>query len=81
MTPEEQAAHVRRLADSHCRAKHRSYYDSLICVGPNSQGFGPPCDGCIRETEQRLSSKRAKAQGIELTEDEAMALKKRLGLE
>ena len=80
MTSEEYRRHVRNLADHHCRAKHRDYYDSLICVGPNQNGFGPPCDGCIHEVESELEQKRGKAHGRELSADEAEEVRKRLGI-
>lgn len=74
--------HVRELADSRCRNKHPDYYDSLICVGPGSEnGFGPPCDGCVRETTQELETKRQKAVGVELSAEEAAAVRKQLGIE
>ena len=80
MTPEQWQAYVRSLADFRCKAKHRSYYDSLTCVGPNQSGFGPPCDSCVRETEDELQKKRGKAQGKKLSPEETEEVKKRLGL-
>lgn len=72
MTPEERRNQIRRLADSRCRRKHIDHYDSLICVGPGSkQGFGPPCDECLAETEHEYELKRAKAHGRELSPEEA----------
>lgn len=80
MTSEDHKNHVRRLADSRCKAKHLDHYDSLICVGPNSSGFGPPCEDCIRETEDELEKKRDKAHGIELSSEEAARVRQKLGL-
>lgn len=80
MTSEQYRAHVRNLAESRCRAKHPDYYDSLICVGPNSSGFGPPCDDCIREVRVELDRKRSKAQGRELSPEEAEEVRKQLGI-
>ncbi len=81
MTPEELRDHTRELAKSRCKAKHRDYYDSLICVGPGStRGFGPPCSECLAETESELEMKRAKAHGRKLSSEEATELRKRLGM-
>lgn len=80
MTPEERRAHIRNLADSRCRNKHRDYYDLLICIGPNPSGFGPPCDSCIEETRLELEKKRDKAQSREPTPEEDAALRKKLGI-
>ena len=73
--------HIRNLADSRCKAKHRDYYDSMICVGPNEGGFGPPCDSCLEETRRELEQKRGKAQGRELSPEEAAKVRKRLEVE
>ena len=81
-TEEEQRnAHVRRLADSRCRNKHRDYYDSLVCIGPGSAHFGPPCNDCIEETRKELEMKRCKAHGVQLSPEEAAEVRKRLGFE
>ncbi len=80
MTPKEFEAHVRKLADSHCRKKHRDYYDSLVCFGPNPSNFGPPCDECVDEKRQELEQKRQKAHGQELSPEETAALRQRLGI-
>jgi hypothetical protein len=81
MTLEEFRDHVRQLANSRCKAKHPDYYDSLICVGPNSGGFGPPCDNCIKETRLSLEAKQTKAHGRELSPKEAVEVRRRLGIE
>ena len=84
MTPEEREAretHIRRLADSRCRAKHRDYYDSLICVGPNESGFGPPCDNCIEEARKALEDKRATAHERLLSPEEAAQVRRELGID
>lgn len=81
MIQEEREAHIRHLADSHCRNKHRDYYDSLICVGPNPSGFGPPCDGCIEETRKRLEDKRATVHGRPLSPEETAEMRRELGLD
>ena len=78
---EAHRAHIRRLADSRCRAKHRDYYESLICVGPNESGFGPPCDECVAEEERNWQNKRATVVGRELSPEEARALREELGIE
>ena len=79
MTPEELERHIRNLADSRCRAKHPDYYNSLICVGPGSaQGFSPPCYGCVDEVRRELAVKREKAQGHELSPEEAAEVRKKL---
>ena len=75
------ASHIRQMADSRCRNKHRAYYDSLICVGPNESGFGPPCNGCIEETRRELEVKRGKAHGQELSPEESTEIRQRLGIE
>ena len=80
MTQEQWRAHVRNIADSRCKQKHPDVYDSLICVGPNSSGFGPPCDSCVAETKESLEQKRSKAHGTLLSPEEAAAVRKRLGL-
>lgn len=76
MTPEMWRAHIRNLADSRCKNKHPDYYDSLICVGPNPSGFGPPCDGCVEETRLELEQKRGKTHGRELSADEAAEVRR-----
>lgn len=81
MNATEFEAHVRKMADSHCQTKHRDHYESLICIGPNSQGFGSPCDECVREMRERLINKRAKAHGQELSAEEAEKVRKELGLD
>jgi hypothetical protein len=82
MKSEELRLHIRRLADSRCKAKHPDYYDSLICVGPGStHGLGPPCDGCVAEVEHELEAKRAKAHGRELSPEEAAKMRRELGLD
>ncbi|OHA91019.1 MAG: hypothetical protein A2758_01360 [Candidatus Zambryskibacteria bacterium RIFCSPHIGHO2_01_FULL_49_18] len=78
---EAHRAHIRRLADERCKAKHREYYDSLICIGPNESGFGPPCDGCVAEEEKHWQNKRATVVGRKLSPEETRALKEKLGIE
>ncbi len=80
MTPQEWHSHVRRLADSRCQNKHRDVYDSMVCIGPSSTHFGPPCDECLEETRNELEQKRGKAHGTELSPEEAADLRRRLGI-
>lgn len=80
MNAEELRQHIRRLADSHCRAKHLDIYDSLIRVGPGSAaGFGPPYDACLAEVETNYYAKLGKAQGRELSPAEAVEARKKHG--
>ena len=80
MTPSEERAHVRQLADARCQRKHPEVHDALILVESGSQHFGPPCDDCMREMEVEYSDKRGKMQGRLLSPDETRALRVRLGL-
>jgi|GEM_PF-3584408 len=80
-TDEQWRKYVRKVADSRCKNKHQDYYDSLICVGPNTGGFGPPCDNCVEETHKELEQKRGKAHGQELSPEEAKEARKRLGID
>ncbi len=81
MTGRELQQHIRNMADERCKAKHPDVYDELICVGPGSAHFGPPCDDCMRETEAELELKRGKAHGRELSPEEAAKLRSELGRE
>ncbi len=81
MTPEEWRIRLRQMADDRCKKKHRDYYESLICVGPGSRDFGPPCDECRAEVAMENNLKRGKMQGQKLSPEEAAALRKRLGIE
>ena len=80
MTHEELKKHLRQMADTRCKQKHRDYYESLICVGPASRDFGPPCDECRAEIVIEYNVKRGKMHGRELSPEEAAALRKRLGI-
>lgn len=81
MTPEELKDHIWHLADSRCNTKHPDYYDSLICVGPGSaHGFSPPCDECCAEVEREYWDKYAKTHGRELSPEEIVEMRKKLGL-
>lgn len=83
MTPEEERmAHVRKLADSRCKNKHPSVYDSLIAVGSASEkSFGPPCDECLRKTEGELVEKKLEAHGRLVSPEDHRALIRKLKLE
>ena len=76
MTPEEERAHIRNLADSRCKNKHRDYYDDNQCFGQNAGNHGGPCDNCLEETRNELLLKRSKAHGRLLTPEEAAEARK-----
>ena len=78
-TDEQWLAHVRNLATPHCKNKHPDYFESLICIGPGSERFGPPCDGCVEEKRLELEAKQRKAHGVEVSPKEAAELRKHFG--
>lgn len=80
MTSEQRAEHLKDLARSRCERKHPDLYDSMICVGPGSKGFGPPCDDCLAEMEREYEMKRAKAHGRKLSPEEEQKIKEEIGL-
>lgn len=71
---------ILRLADANCQRKHRDVYDEMICIGPNANGFGPPCDRCRDEARTNYYAKKSTAHGEMLSPEEAAALRKRLGV-
>jgi len=81
MTLQELHAHINNLANSRCKSKHRDYYDSLICVGPASSHFGPPCDSCIAKVREEYEKKLGKAHDRELSPEEVAEIRKNLGID
>jgi hypothetical protein len=81
LTEAQWEEHVRRLADSHCRAKHYSVYDGMITARQrDSEAPAPPCRLCIDETEKRLLDKRSKMHGRVVSPEEALRLRHEFGL-
>ena len=40
-------AHIRSIAESRCKEKHRDFYEDNQCFGPNAGNHGGPCDSCL----------------------------------
>jgi hypothetical protein len=72
---------VLKIADDLCRWTHNEYYDSLICIGPNPSGFGPPCDGCRDKMEMCYKTLKGEGGLVPLTEEEIRHIRNDLGVQ
>lgn len=78
---EELRNHLLRLAGHRCRGKHPDQYQLLERVNRNNPDEpGPPCKECFVEIKREYEAKSAKIHGRELSDEEAAAVRERLGI-
>ncbi len=78
MNNDELNKHIHRIASANCQRKHPDVADALVCVGAESSG--PPCPSCERKAWEDYHKKQSKMHGEELSPEDALALRKRLGI-